>query len=498
MANPVGVLIVGAGPVGLTLAAELTRYGIPVRVVDKAAARTDKSKALVLWSRSLELLERAGGVDRFLAAGIKAHGVRISNGRQTIGEVGFDQIESPYPFALMIPQNETERLLETRLEELGCRVERQVELLRFEARADGITATLRDAVGREETVAAGWLIGCDGAHSAVRHGLGFDFAGSTQPSDWVLADMRLDGLGVPDRLDIFWHRDGILAFFPIVGDRYRVVADLGPADGKEQRPSPTLAEVQALVDQRGPGGVRLRDPIWLSSFRINERKVRDYSAGCVFLAGDAAHIHSPAGGQGMNTGMQDAFNLAWKLALVAKGAARASLLDSYSVERSAVGDRVLRTAGRMTDVAILRNPVAQAVRNAVARIVLGLSQVQRQMSDTLTELEIAYPDSLLSVTTTQAPHGHALPAAGERWLPVAGDPIGSGAAPRFAVAGPGDAAALLSAIFPDLVDTRARPAPSEDGLWLIRPDGYVGLVAGPDWQAPAERYLAAIAAEIGP
>jgi len=138
MADAVRVLIVGAGPVGLTLAAELIRYSVPVRIVDKAAARTDKSKALVLWSRSLELLERAGGVDRFLGAGIKAHGVRISNGRQLIGEVGFDQIESPYPFALMIPQNETERLLETRLEEPGCWVERQAELLRFDARADGI------------------------------------------------------------------------------------------------------------------------------------------------------------------------------------------------------------------------------------------------------------------------------------------------------------------------------------------------------------------------
>ena len=498
MADAVRVLIVGAGPVGLTLAIELTRYGVPVRIVDKAAARTDKSKALVVWSRSLELLERAGGVDRLLAAGMKAHGARISNGRQLIGEVGFDQIESPYPFALMIPQSETERLLEARLEELGGRVERQVELLRFDARAGGVTAALRDAAGREEAVEADWLIGCDGAHSAVRHGLGFDFAGSTQPSDWVLADMRLDGLGAPDRLDIFWHRDGILAFFPIAGDRYRVVADLGPAEGEERRPDPTLAEVQALVDHRGPGGVRLRDPIWLASFRINERKVTDYSAGRVFLAGDAAHIHSPAGGQGMNTGMQDAFNLAWKLALVAKGVARASLLDSYSVERSAVGDRVLRNAGRMTDLAILRNPVAQAVRNAAARIVLGLSQVQRRMSDTLSELEIAYPESPLSVAAAYAPHGHALPAPGERWPPVAGDPIGSGGAPRFVVAGSGKAAAHLAALFPDLVEAQARPAPSEDGLWPIRPDGYVGLVAGPDWRGPAERYLAAIAAEIGP
>lgn len=494
MADAVRVLVIGAGPVGLTLAAELTRYGVPVRIVDRAAARTDKSKALVVWSRSLELLERMGDIDRFLAAGMKGHGARISNGRHLIGEVGFDQIDSPYPYALMIPQSETERLLETRLEELGGRVEREVELLRFDAHAYGVTATLRDATGREETVETGWLAGCDGAHSTVRHGLGFDFAGSTRPSDWVLADMRLDGLGVPDKLDIFWHRDGILAFFPIVGDRYRVVADLGPADTGDRRADPTLAEVQALVDRRGPGGVRLRDPIWLASFRINERKVKDYADGRVFLAGDAVHIHSPAGGQGMNTGMQDAFNLAWKLVLVAKGAARTSLLDSYSVERSAVGERVLRNAERMTDVAILRNPIAQAVRNAAARIVLGMSQVQRRMSDSLSELEIAYPDSPLTVVAPHAPHGGGLPTDGERWAPIAGDPAptGSGAAPHFSVAGPRDVAARLAECFPGLVEAPSRPAPSESGLWLIRPDGYVGLVAGRDDLAAAARYLGAI------
>jgi 2-polyprenyl-6-methoxyphenol hydroxylase-like FAD-dependent oxidoreductase len=495
MADAVRVLIVGAGPVGLTLAAELTRYGVPVRIVDRAAARTDRSKALVLWSRSLELLERMGEIDRFVAAGMKGHGARISSGRQLIGEVSFDQIESPYPYALMIPQSETERLLETRLAEFGVRVEREVELLRFSARADGVTAILRDTAGREEMAEAEWLVGCDGAHSQVRHGLGFEFAGSTQLSNWVLADMHLDGLGAPDKLDIFWHRDGILAFFPIVRDRYRVVADLGPAEAEDRRADPTLAEVQALVDQRGPGGVRLRDPVWLASFRINERKVRDYAAGRVFLAGDAAHIHSPAGGQGMNTGMQDAFNLAWKLALVAKGATKASLLDSYSIERSAVGDRVLRNAGRMTDVAILRNPIAQTVRNAAAKFVLGLSQVQRHISDSLSEIEIAYPEGPLSVAGPHAPHGGKLPTAGERWAPVVGDsaPIGSGAVPLFAMAGPEDVIAQLAARFPGLVDAQSRPSPSQDGLWVIRPDGYVGLVAGRDEYVAAEQYLAAIA-----
>jgi 2-polyprenyl-6-methoxyphenol hydroxylase-like FAD-dependent oxidoreductase len=181
---------------------------------------------------------------------------------------------------------------------------------------------------------------------------------------------RIGNVPIPEkllgyRLDIFWHAQGILAFFPIVGDRYRAVADLGTTEGGGHCGDPTLAEMQALVDQRGPGTIPLHDPIWLSSFRINERKVKDYGRGRVFLAGDAAHIHSPAGGQGMNTGMQDAFNLTWKLAMVVHGAAKPSLLDSYSIERSAVGDRVLRNTSLLTDVAVNRNPVAQAVQRAV-------------------------------------------------------------------------------------------------------------------------------------
>jgi 2-polyprenyl-6-methoxyphenol hydroxylase-like FAD-dependent oxidoreductase len=489
------VLIVGAGPVGLTMAVELARFGVPVRIVDSASARTDKSKALVLWSRSLELIERMGIVDRFLAAGIIGHGARISTGRELIADIGFDGVKSRYPFALMIPQSETERLLEARLEELGLRVERRTELTGLASRAEGVDATLRNATGREERVEAEWVIGCDGAHSAVRHGLGIDFTGTTQPSDWVLADLMLEGL-TPDKLDIFWHAEGVLAFFPIVGSRYRVVADLGAAEGSGRRPDPTLSEVQILVDRRGPGGIRLHDPFWLASFRINERKVQEYGRGRVFLAGDAAHIHSPAGGQGMNTGMQDAFNLAWKLALVVQGRAKPALLASYSPERSAVGDHVLRNATRLTDLAIMRNPVAQMVRNFAARIVLGLAQVQHRMADTLTELEIAYPDSPLSVTGEYAPHGGDLPRAGQRWLAVAGDgaPIGAGGRPRFAIFGRGEDLARIAQRFSALAEMRDPPPGIGEALWIIRPDGYVGLVAQAEDVAAAEAYLAAIAA----
>ena len=298
----------------------------------------------------------------------------------------------------------------------------------------------------------------------------------------------------PDRLDVFWHAKGILAFFPIVGDRYRVIADLGAAKTATGHVAdPTLKEMQALVDERGPGKIHLRDPYWLAGFRINERKVKDYQRGRVFLAGDAAHIHSPAGGQGMNTGMQDAFNLAWKLAMVVHGAAKSSLLDSYSVERSAVGDLVLRNATALTDVALMRNPVAQTVRNFAAKILLGLSQVQHRISNSMTEIEIAYPDSPLTITGSHAPHDSELPKAGERW-PIADTgaaPIGGGSKPRFAVVTDSDVAGPVAGQFAGLAEPRKAPR-GMGGLWVVRPDGYVGLAARSDDGAAAEAYLAAI------
>jgi len=390
------VLVVGAGPVGLTMASELVRYGVAVRVVDKAARRTDKSKALVLWSRTLELLDRGGGAARFIDAGFKAEAVNIIAGDKVIGRVDMASAHSPYPYGLILPQCETERLLEERLRGLGVAVEREVELATFKNGDDGIEAVLLHADGRAEIVAADWLIGCDGAHSAVRHGVGAPFAGETLNSDWMLADIHMTGYRCPDsEASVYWHRDGVFVIFPIVPGRYRVIADLPPS-GADHPPTPTLEEVQAIMDRRGPPGLVAFDPIWLSGFRINGRKVASYRWGRAFLAGDAAHVHSPAGGQGMNTGMQDAFNLAWKLALVVRKTCDEHLLDSYSPERSAVGDTVLKAAGRITAVATMKNPVAQTVRNLVGHIMLGLAPVQHAFVDTMTEVSIGYPDSPLN------------------------------------------------------------------------------------------------------
>lgn len=484
------VLISGAGPVGLTMANELARFGIPVRIVDKMAARTDKSKALVLWSRTLELLNHGGYAEPFLEAGLQGHGVQLSDGKNVVARVNMDGIDSIYNYALMIAQSETERVLEECLAKRGVKVERSVSMESFTEKGAGIEAILRKADGSSETVQADWLIGCDGAHSTTRHGLGFAFEGSTQDSDWYLADIHISGLEPQDHLHIFWHRDGILAFFPITPGRWRVIGDLGPATGSGHHPDPTLEEIQAMVAHRGNPDLKLSDPIWLAAFRINERKVKDYSRGRVFLAGDAAHIHSPAGGQGMNTGMQDVFNLAWKLSLVITGAARPALLDSYSIERSAVGEMVLRNAGRLTEAAIMRNPALQILRNAFVKFALGFPQVAHAMMDTMSETNIAYPDSPLSVAGAQHAHGTR---PGHRWPePLATD---TGKA-RFTVIGPADVAADLVAKFPGLVEaaSSSKRADPRD-LILVRPDGYVGFAAAASDRAGAEAYLRSIAVQ---
>jgi len=489
------VLVVGAGPVGLTTAAELARYGVSVRIVEKAAQRTDKSKAIVIWSRSLEMLDRMGCTASFLSAGFKVTGANISAGGKQIAHVSVEGVASPHPYALMVPQCDTERLLAEHLNTVGVKVERNVELAGFVANADGVVAALRGPDGKEEKFVSGWLIGCDGAHSAVRHHLGMEFVGETMPSNWILADVHLSGL--PKHLGdiaVSWHSAGILVTFPIVPPRYRIIADVGNSPGAATPHDPTLPEVQAILDERGPGGLTASNPIWLAAFHINERKVAEYRAGRVFLTGDAAHIHSPAGGQGMNTGIQDACNLAWKLALVCRGTCAAEpLLASYSDERSAVGDMVLKGAGRLTQVAIMRGAVKQSIRNHVASLVFGLSPVLKKMADAVTELSIGYPESPLN---GGGQHLHRGPLEGER-APIRDKerPVGAGATPRFVIFAQSDGkiAKQLVARFADLLEPDLREPFHAGGLWLVRPDGYVALATKQDRWDEVAKYLDRIA-----
>jgi 2-polyprenyl-6-methoxyphenol hydroxylase-like FAD-dependent oxidoreductase len=474
------------------MASELARYGVSVRIVDKNAARTDKSKALVLWPRTLELIDRMGCTDRFIQAGLKAEGANVFSGHQEIAHVEMTHIESPYNFVLMIPQSDTERLLEEHLATLGIKAERQVELKQFQSTADGVSCTLLHSDGTEEIAEASWLIGCDGAHSTVRHQLGMEFHGSTLLSDWLLADIHLKGVTGAPAVNVFWHAEGVLVLFPLPGTRYRVVADVGESSGpigEGQRPAPTVEQVQHILDVRGPGGIHAGDPVWLSSFSINERKVADYRSGRVFLAGDAAHVHSPAGGQGMNTGMQDACNLAWKLALVSRGiCAQEPLLASYSAERSAIAKLVLEATGKATSIAVMQGGVKQSIRNHVASLIFGFAPVTHTMANLLSEVAVAYPDSPLNAHTA---HTHGGPEPGKR-APIRKDEpaVGSGDTPRFALfAEPHGVPADLLQKYAGILEPELREPYRAGGLWLVRPDGYVALsTIGGDWNA-VETYL---------
>jgi 2-polyprenyl-6-methoxyphenol hydroxylase-like FAD-dependent oxidoreductase len=309
----------------------------------------------------------------------------------------FDRDDTVFARPLMIPQCDTERLLAARLAARGVVVERGVELTEFEDLGDRIQVALRHGDGSQKQVACKWLLGCDGAHSFVRKHLGIEFEGSFEPNDWILADVRLAGPLPQDELSIYWHAAGIIALFPIGLDRFRVVADQGLARSMDKPADPTLADVQRTLDARGLSMLTAHDPIWLAGFRIHERKVTHYGRGRALLAGDAAHIHSPAGGQGMNTGMQDAVNLAWKIGLIERGhGLEEPLLASYDIERSAVGDMVLRNATRLTQMATLRNPLLQWIRNHAFAAATHLTAVQQRAIATLTEMAVCYPHSPLN------------------------------------------------------------------------------------------------------
>ena len=298
----------------------------------------------------------------------------------------------------------------------GGSVEWRVELLGFTQDDQGVTATLRHLHGQEETTRTPWLIGCDGAHSTVRRTLALPFPGARHDETFLLADVTIQASLPDDEVSLFFHPDGLLGIIPSGNGRCRVVADI-PPHAIRHPDEPTLTEVQALAATRSLADVTLSDPLWLSTFHISRRKVEQFRIGRVFLAGDAAHIHSPAGGQGMNTGIQDATNLGWKLALVTAQHAPQSLFDSYSMEREPVARAVLTLTDRITKVATLHNPVAQHIRDFVLPTLAGIEFFQHHMATSLAEVTMDYRHSPIVAqhwgSALSSLH-HTSPAAGDR------------------------------------------------------------------------------------
>lgn len=395
-------LVVGAGPVGLVMASELSRYGLSCRIVDQSEGPSIWSKAQVIHARTLEVLEDAGLLGPILERGQPVAGVNIFTPElQRIVHFSIGGIDSPFPYVLSLSQRDTELLLAEQLEtQRGIRIERKVRLDGFTQDGEGVTASLVHADGRTEEVRAGYLLGCDGAHSTVRKGLGLELEGSTYPQRLLQADVRVDlpHAAPADEIVLFLGPAGLIALFPLPpGERrYRLITFLDP-EGPEADAEPTLEVFQRLMAERGPKGAQVSDPAWMVDFRIHCRMVRRYRKGRAFLAGDAAHIHSPAGGQGMNTGIQDAYNLAWKLGLVRRGLAGDSLLDSYEAERRPVAEAVLRgtdtaTKGLAT-VLGMKNPLAIELRNQLMRFVTGFGFVQSEATRNLSMIAVGYPGS---------------------------------------------------------------------------------------------------------
>jgi pentachlorophenol monooxygenase len=354
----VDVLIAGAGPIGLTAALELTRHGIRCRIIDPLTEPPQYAKAVGVQPRTLEVFEGMGVLEPIVNAAIEMHGQIVYVNGAEAGRVDFN-LPSDIPFGFIaIPQYATERILAEELALRGVAVQRGVSLTRFEQDADGVTATLTGSAG-EQAVRAAYLVGADGAHSVVRKALGFSFEGAAFEEQYMLGDVEVDwdlprGYGIRAMHQVDGVTDDLLVCIPLPGrNRYRmsmlVPDDLGGsqpekdgiAHGFEGARKPELHHIQAVIDRLSPEPTTARNLRWSSVFRISHRIVDAYGRGRVFIAGDAAHIHPPTGAQGMNTGIQDAHNLAWKLALAVAGRAAPGLLDSYDAERRPVGEEVV-------------------------------------------------------------------------------------------------------------------------------------------------------------
>ncbi len=290
------------------------------------------------------------------------------------------------PAGVFIPQNDTESMLISALASCGVNIERNTKLVGFETSNEHVMCELSTG----EKVQTPWLIGCDGAHSTVRHTLGLEFHGDTVNRRWVLADIVVEGDAPEGSAIMESGSDGFLALFPISANRWRVIADGGPHKSGVDYTDPTIEEIQSILTERSSMQWVVRDTKWTGQFSVNERQVENYVHGRVLLAGDAAHVHSPAGGQGMNTGMQDAANLAWKVSLVERGAASVNLLQTYQDERHPIGAMVLKFTARMLKAAMIENPVLRTVQGIGMHLALSVPVVQRHMASFLSEDNITY------------------------------------------------------------------------------------------------------------
>jgi 2-polyprenyl-6-methoxyphenol hydroxylase-like FAD-dependent oxidoreductase len=511
----VDVLIVGAGPTGLMLANQLARHGVQLMIVDRHSGPAQQSRAMAVQARTLEIYAKMGIIDRALALGEKATGANMwANGRWTaripVGDIGKDM--SAFPYILMLGQDDNERIMGAKLHDLGVDVNWKTELVSLEQHPSHVDAVLKQPDGSMRTVRAAWVAGCDGSRSPVREMSGIGFPGAPYEHTFFVADTEATGPMKAGELNVYLWRDGFHLFFPMRGtDRWRVIGIIP----KHLRHRDDLAfeEVIPAIRQEAGAALDFKSCLWFSTYRIHHRAAERFRDRRCFLLGDAAHIHSPAGAQGMNTGLQDAYNLAWKLALVVQGHADAALLDTYEQERIPVAQRLLETTDRAFQIIVADGWFGALFRTKimarVAAIAMRFEFVRTFAFRTIAQIGISYPKSALSQSLSASPKG--APAAGDRfpWLHLklnaagaAGDLFETLDDTRFNLLVVGQTPPATDVLsLGDLCVVHAIPADPfnnaelarahvpQPSFYLLRPDGHIGLCGGSLEVEAIKRYV---------
>jgi len=487
------VVIVGAGPTGLALAAQLIRYGVDFVILDAKETTTPYSKAIGVQARSLEIYEQIGLAENLIALGAKAEGVRLVAGGEVRGHIDLSDLGeglSPYPFLLLVEQGSHEKLLYEHIKSKGKNVLWRTTLESFSQNESGVTANIKTADGASDTIEAKFLVGADGAKSIVRHTLGLTFEGSTFERLFYVADVEINWEYPHDALVVFLMKSNLLAVFPMVGEnRWRIVGTFPEEFGKDEGDI-LYEEIEAQIRKDTELGERLdiTKVNWFSVYKVHSRRVNKFSNGRCFLAGDSAHIHTPAGAQGMNTGIQDGYNLAWKLAAVLRGDATISLLETYDEERSANAKRLLQTTDRVFDFGASEESFLAFFRTKIfpyiANVALQLDAVKRFIFPLVSQTGINYRKSSLS-----AERGFFKVKAGDRmpYFTIEGASIYEKlTAPKFHLLtffdGTNNAQPSIENDFTDSFEIPLYPHIAElfgaakTFSILLRPDNYIGLI----------------------
>lgn len=458
------VLIVGAGPVGLFLANECARRGLRWKLIEMRATQSEHSKALAIFSRTLEIFNMAGIVTPFLEVANRVTALSMIAERKILARLRFEPEGTPYPFVAMVPQDVTEKILVQELTRKGGSVEYATTFVSAIEHDGYVTASV-ERNGERSEITARFLVGCDGAHSAVRHLLKLPFAGAQYGASFMLADVDTNEVLPSNEMQLCPSSFGPLAIFPMSVNRRRLVATVENAE----EGAPPLELVRKIVAQRAPIGIEVNSLRWSSYFQIHHRRVARMHVGRMFIAGDAAHIHSPFGGQGMNTGLQDVWNLVWKLDLAVRGRGNEKLLDSYSEERTPVVKGVIETTHRLTRAMGTRGAIAQALRLTIMPMMARSHTFQRRFEKNLSELGVSYPGSPIIEGSGNRFWHHSLSGGTgivNMFLLFFGNDV--------AVAGQNALGEFCNS-FCDLVELRRVAQP---GIRLLRPDGYVAYEGG--------------------